>query len=53
VLRIVDRAPSSPEQAKQEQAQIAQWWAQAEKEAHFAALKAQFKVSKKAVTPAP
>ena len=53
VLRIVDRAPSSPEQAKQEQAQIAQWWAQAEKEAHFAALKAQFKVSKKAVTPTP
>ena len=53
VLRIVDRAPSSPEQAKQEQAQIAQWWAQAEKDAHFAALKAQFKVSKKAVTPTP
>jgi len=53
VLRIVDRAPSSPEQAKQEQAQIAQWWAQAEKDAHFAALKAQFKVSKKAVTTSP
>jgi peptidyl-prolyl cis-trans isomerase D len=53
VLRIVDRAPSSPEQAKQEQAQIAQWWAQAEKDAHFAALKAQFKASKKAVTPTP
>ena len=53
VLRIVDRAPSSPEQAKLEQAQIAQWWSQAEKDAHFAALKAQFKVSKKAAMPTP